>query len=103
MSALAGHVPDGDVQAALPTEKDGYEFLTAGSAEEGLDLLELYSVDCILMDLVLGVVGAIVGGFLFNLIGHSAPTGINLYSIFVATIGAIVVLVLYHMVIRRRV
>ena len=57
----------------------------------------------LLMDLVLGVVGAIVGGFLFNLIGHSAPTGINLYSIFVATIGAIVVLVLYHMVLRRRV
>ena len=57
----------------------------------------------LLMDLVLGVVGAIVGGFLFNLIGHSAPTGINLYSIFVATIGAIVVLVLYHMVVRRRV
>lgn len=33
--------------------KDGYEILTAGTAEEGLDLLELYSVDCILMDLVL--------------------------------------------------
>ena len=57
----------------------------------------------LLMDLVLGVVGAIVGGFLFNMIGHSSPTGINLYSIFVATIGAIVVLVLYHMVLRRRV
>ena len=56
----------------------------------------------LVMDIVLGVVGAIVGGFLFNLIGHSGATGINLYSIFVATIGAIVVLVLYHMVIGRR-
>ena len=55
----------------------------------------------LVMDIVLGVVGALVGGFLFNMIGHSAPTGINLYSIFVAFIGAVVVLVLYHMVVRR--
>ncbi len=56
----------------------------------------------IVMDIVLGVVGAFVGGFLFNLIGHSAPTGINLYSIFVAFIGAVVVLVIYHAVFNRR-
>lgn len=56
----------------------------------------------LLMDIVLGVVGAVVGGFLFNMLGHSGATGINIYSIFVATIGAIVVLVLYHMVIGRR-
>jgi uncharacterized membrane protein YeaQ/YmgE (transglycosylase-associated protein family) len=56
----------------------------------------------LLMDIVLGVVGAVVGGFLFNMIGHSSPTGINLYSIFVATIGAIVVLVVYHAIIGRR-
>jgi uncharacterized membrane protein YeaQ/YmgE (transglycosylase-associated protein family) len=54
------------------------------------------------MDIVLGVVGAIVGGFLFNMIGHSSPSGINLYSIFVATIGAILVLVVYHALIGRR-
>ncbi len=57
----------------------------------------------LVMDLVLGVVGAFVGGFIFNFFGHSAPTGINLYSIFVATIGAIVVLLIYHAVVRRRV
>jgi uncharacterized membrane protein YeaQ/YmgE (transglycosylase-associated protein family) len=56
----------------------------------------------LLMDIVLGVVGAIVGGFLFNMIGHSSPSGINLYSIFVATIGAILVLVVYHALIGRR-
>ena len=57
----------------------------------------------LIMDIVLGVVGAIVGGFIFNFFGHSAPSGINIYSIFVATIGAIVVLLIYHAVVRRRV
>ncbi len=56
----------------------------------------------LVMDIVLGIVGALVGGFIFNFFGHSAPTGINLYSIFVAFIGAVVVLLLYHMVFRRR-
>jgi uncharacterized membrane protein YeaQ/YmgE (transglycosylase-associated protein family) len=55
-----------------------------------------------LLDIVLGIVGAVVGGFLFNLIGHSGATGINLYSIFVAVIGSVVVLAIYHMVVRRR-
>ncbi len=56
----------------------------------------------LVMDIVLGVVGAIVGGFIFNALGHSAPNGINLYSIFVAFIGSVIVLLLYHMVFRRR-
>jgi uncharacterized membrane protein YeaQ/YmgE (transglycosylase-associated protein family) len=56
----------------------------------------------LVMDIVLGVVGALVGGFIFNFIGHSAPSGINLYSIFVSFIGAVVVLVIYHAVVRRR-
>jgi len=47
-------------------------------------------------DLFLGVIGAVVGGWLFNQFGHSGATGINLYSILVAAIGAIVVLVVYH-------
>ena len=59
--------------------------------------------DGLVLDIVLGIVGAIVGGFIFNQLGHSAPTGINLYSIFVAFVGAVVVLLLYHMVFRRRV
>jgi uncharacterized membrane protein YeaQ/YmgE (transglycosylase-associated protein family) len=56
----------------------------------------------ILMDIVLGVVGALVGGWLFNMLGHSTVTGINIYSILVATIGAIVVLVVYHLLTGRR-
>ena len=55
-----------------------------------------------LLDIVLGVVGAFVGGFLFNMLGHSGVTGINFYSIFVAVIGSIVVLVIYHAFFHRR-
>ena len=57
----------------------------------------------IVLDIVLGIVGAIVGGWLFNTIGHSGVTGLNLYSMFVAVVGAVVVLVVYHALFRRRV
>jgi uncharacterized membrane protein YeaQ/YmgE (transglycosylase-associated protein family) len=57
----------------------------------------------IVMDIVLGVVGAFVGGFIFNHFGHAAPTGINIYSIFVAFVGAVIVLFIYHLISRRRV
>ena len=56
----------------------------------------------LIMDIVLGVVGAFVGGFLFNMLGHTGVTGINLYSIFVAAVGAVVVLLITHAVFRRR-
>ncbi len=55
-----------------------------------------------LLDIVLGIVGAFVGGFLFNMLGHTGVNGINLYSIVVAVIGSIVVLVIYHALFRRR-
>lgn len=42
-----------------------------------------------LMDIVLGIVGAFVGGFLMNIFGAAGVTGFNLYSLFVATIGAV--------------
>ncbi len=50
----------------------------------------------IFLDIVLGVVGAIVGGWLFNRFGSVGVTGLNLYSLLVAVIGAVVVLVIYH-------
>jgi uncharacterized membrane protein YeaQ/YmgE (transglycosylase-associated protein family) len=56
----------------------------------------------LVLDIVLGIVGAIVGGFIFNAIGHSSPNGINIYSIFVSFIGAVVVLFIYHMIVGRR-
>jgi uncharacterized membrane protein YeaQ/YmgE (transglycosylase-associated protein family) len=49
-----------------------------------------------IMDIVLGVVGAVVGGWLFNTVGHVGVTGLNLYSILVAVVGAVVVLFVYH-------
>jgi uncharacterized membrane protein YeaQ/YmgE (transglycosylase-associated protein family) len=56
---------------------------------------------CIL-DIILGIVGSCVGGFLFNLIGASGVTGFNIWSMFVSVIGAVLVLVLYHAIIGRR-
>jgi len=55
----------------------------------------------LLLDVVLGVVGAVVGGWLFSAFGAVGVTGLNLWSLLVAVIGAIVVLVLYHAVIGR--
>ena len=56
----------------------------------------------VVLDIVLGIVGAVVGGFLFSIVGASPVTGFNIYSIFVAVIGAIVVLAIYHAVTGRR-
>ncbi len=56
----------------------------------------------LVVDIILGVVGAFVGGFLFSLIGAAPVTGFNLYSMFVAVIGSIVVLWLYHTIMGRR-
>jgi uncharacterized membrane protein YeaQ/YmgE (transglycosylase-associated protein family) len=55
------------------------------------------------LDVVLGVVGAVVGGFLFTRMGAAGVTGFNLYSMFVAMIGSVVVLVAYHALFARRV
>jgi uncharacterized membrane protein YeaQ/YmgE (transglycosylase-associated protein family) len=55
-----------------------------------------------ILDIVLGIVGALVGGWLFSVFGAHGVTGLNLYSMFVAVIGAIVVLLIFH-AIRRAV
>jgi uncharacterized membrane protein YeaQ/YmgE (transglycosylase-associated protein family) len=56
----------------------------------------------LIRDILLGIVGAIVGGYLFNFFGAAGVTGLNLYSMLVAIIGSIVVLVIYHAVAGRR-
>ena len=56
----------------------------------------------IIMDIVLGIVGAIVGGLIFSAFGASGVTGLNIYSLIVAVIGAIVVLGAYHALAGRR-
>jgi uncharacterized membrane protein YeaQ/YmgE (transglycosylase-associated protein family) len=57
----------------------------------------------LVMDIVLGIVGAFVGGFVFtHFFGAGGVTGFNLYSMFVAVVGAVIVLALYHLIFRRR-
>jgi uncharacterized membrane protein YeaQ/YmgE (transglycosylase-associated protein family) len=56
----------------------------------------------ILLDVLLGVVGALAGGWLFRIFGARGVSGLNLYSLLVAVTGSVVLLVLYHAVSRRR-
>jgi len=55
----------------------------------------------LILDIVLGIVGAVVGGWLFTRLGYAGVTGFNIYSMLVAVVGAILVLLIYHMVVRR--
>ena len=55
----------------------------------------------LLRDILLGIAGALVGGWLFNAFGAAGVTGLNLYSLLVAVVGAVVVLVLYHAITGR--
>jgi len=55
------------------------------------------------LNIVLGIVGAVVGGEIFTALGESRVTGFNLYSLVVSVIGAIIVLVIYHAIAGRRV
>ena len=52
-------------------------------------------------DIIMGIVGAVVGGFIMNLLGLSGVNGFNLYSFSVAVIGAIVVIYIGRMVRNR--
>lgn len=50
----------------------------------------------LLMNMALGIVGAIVGGVIFNFFGAQGVTGLNIYSMIVAVVGAVVVLWAYN-------
>ena len=56
----------------------------------------------IIVTILLGIVGAFVGGFVVNLFGGMGVTGLNLGSILVATLGAIILLAIYRLVVGRR-
>ncbi len=56
----------------------------------------------VLLDIVLGIVGAVVGGWLFNAFGMPGATGLNVYSLLVAVVGAAVILIAYHALASRR-
>jgi len=53
-------------------------------------------------DIVVGVGGALLGGFLFNLFGATGITGLNLWSCLVAVVGSVVLIFAYHAVWRGR-
>lgn len=53
------------------------------------------------LDIVIGIVGALIGGSLFNTLGGVGITGFNLWSLFVAVVGAVIALLIYHAVTRR--
>jgi uncharacterized membrane protein YeaQ/YmgE (transglycosylase-associated protein family) len=55
----------------------------------------------VVLDVLLGMVGAIIGGWVFHVFGHIGVTGLNLYSIIVATTGAILFLFVYHLIRRH--
>ena len=56
----------------------------------------------LIRDIILGIIGAFVGGWIFTAMGAAGVTGVNISSIFVAVIGAVVVLVVYHAIFERR-
>ena len=47
-------------------------------------------------DIILGIIGAVVGGFVARLIGFNGVTGFNVYSMLIAVIGAVICLAIYH-------
>jgi uncharacterized membrane protein YeaQ/YmgE (transglycosylase-associated protein family) len=55
----------------------------------------------LILDILLGILGAVVGGWLFNRFGASGVTGLNLYSLLVAVIGSVILLVAYHAISRN--
>jgi len=54
----------------------------------------------IIGDIIVGIIGAVLGGWAFNYFGHSGVTGLNFYSIFVAFIGAIILLFIFRTISR---
>ena len=54
------------------------------------------------LNIALGIVGALVGGFLFDLFGATGVTGLNIWSMIVAIAGAVVVLLVYNALTGRR-
>jgi uncharacterized membrane protein YeaQ/YmgE (transglycosylase-associated protein family) len=58
--------------------------------------------DGVILDIVLGIVGAVVGGFLYGMVGGTGVDGLNVGSLAVATVGAIVVLFAKHALMGRR-
>lgn len=57
----------------------------------------------LLLDIIVGIVGAFVGGLLFNVFGAAGVTGFNIWSLFVAFVGAVVLLALVRLITGRQI
>ena len=53
------------------------------------------------LDIILGIVGAVVGGWVFSAFGAAPVSGVNLYSLLVAVVGSVIVLVVWHALRRK--
>jgi len=53
------------------------------------------------LNITLGIIGALVGGFLFSFFGASGVTGLDIWSMIVAIVGSVVVLLIYNAVTAR--
>ncbi len=76
-------------------------WLVVGAIAGFLASLVMRSPHGVIMDIILGIIGAFVGGLIMNLFGQSGPGGFDIYSILVATLGAIVVIAIHRMFVRR--
>ena len=50
----------------------------------------------VILDIILGIVGVVFGGWVFTRFGAAGVTGLNLYSLLVAVVGSVLFLVIYH-------
>ena len=49
------------------------------------------------MDIIVGIVGAFLGGYVFSLFGRPGVTGLDVWSILVAFVGAVILLAILRM------
>ena len=76
-------------------------WIIIGALAGWLASMVMHTRSGILMDIIVGIVGAAIGGFLFNVLGAPGATGFNLWSLLVAFIGAVVLLGLLRLVTGR--
>jgi len=55
----------------------------------------------VVLDIVLGIIGAFAGGWLFTTFGSHGVSGLNVWSVLVSVVGAVIVLLVYHTIIGR--
>ena len=78
-------------------------WIVIGAIAGWLASMVMHSRLGLVADIIVGIVGALIGGFVFNLLGIAGTTGFNLWSIFVAFIGSVILLALIRLVSGRSV